>query len=224
MPQPPASSSSSLSAFAGANVANVGSLSNPQKFETPPQGYAQKGYESVVWTAEDANDDPLEFAIYFRGEHETTWKLLKDKLDTHFYSWDTTTMPDGAYYLKIVASDAPGNPSGDGLSSERESERFEVDNTPPTVTQLTADAGNGTIRVRFQASDSASSVASAQYSLDAEDWTLVFPAGGLSDSLNENYDFILVKVAPGEHTVTVRVYDQFDNLASAKATVRLGGN
>ncbi len=226
MPQPQASSSSSTSAsiFASAGISNAGSGSNPQKFETPPQGNAQKGYESVVWTAEDANDDPLEFAVYFRGENETAWKLLKDKLDTHFYSWDTTTMPDGAYYLKIVASDAPGNPSGDGLSSERESDRFEVDNTPPTVTQLTADAGSGTIRVRFQASDSASSVARAQYSLDAEDWVLVFPAGGLSDSLSEKFDFLLTKVAPGEHTVTVRVYDQFDNLASAKVVVRLAGN
>jgi hypothetical protein len=224
MPQPPASSSSSASIFASAGISNAGSGSSPQKFETPPQGYAQKGYESVVWTADDVNDDQLEFAVYFRGENETSWKLLKDKLDTHFYSWDTTAMPDGAYYLKIVASDAPGNPSGDGLSFERESERFQVDNTAPTVTQLTADAGSGTVRVRFQASDSASSVARAQYSLDAEEWVLVFPAGGLSDSLSEKYDFLVTKVAPGEHTVTVRVYDQFDNLASAKVVVRLGGN
>ena len=64
----------------------------------------------MLWTADDANDDQLEFAVYFRGENETTWKLLKDKLDTRFYSWDTTSMPDGAYYLKIVASDAPSNP------------------------------------------------------------------------------------------------------------------
>jgi hypothetical protein len=76
--------------------------------------YSQKGYESVLWTADDANDDQLEFAIYFRGENETTWKLLKDKLDSRFYSWDTTTMPDGAYYLKVVASDAPSNPAGEG--------------------------------------------------------------------------------------------------------------
>ena len=76
------------------------------------------------------------------------------------------------------------------------------------------------MRVRFQASDTASFIARAQYSLDAGDWTLVFPAGGLSDALRENYDFQLQKVAPGEHTITVRVYDQFENVSSAKATVR----
>ena len=51
----------------------------------------------------------------FRGENEHDWKLLKDKVEQKFYSWDTTTMPDGAYYLKIVATDAPSNPPGVGV-------------------------------------------------------------------------------------------------------------
>ena len=50
------------------------------------------------------------YAVYYRGEGEQNWRLLKDKLNQTFYSWDTTSMPDGAYYLKIVASDLPSNP------------------------------------------------------------------------------------------------------------------
>ncbi len=224
MPQPTTSASSMNSAFTAAVASNMGSQGGSGRFDPPPQGMSQKGYQSVLWTAEDANDDQLEFSVYFRGENETTWKLLKDKLDTRFYSWDTTTMPDGAYYLKIVASDAPSNPAGEGLTGERESDRFVVDNTPPSIAQLTADAtvGGATVRVRFQASSPASFITRAQYSLDAGDWTLVFPAGGLSDALRENYDFQLAKVGPGEHTITVRVYDQFENVSSAKATVRIG--
>ena len=176
-----------------------------------------------MWTAEDQNDDQLEYAVYFRGENETNWKLLKDHLDSKFYSWDTTTMPDGAYYLKIVASDALSNPAGEGRTSELESDRFVVDNTPPVITQLTADpsGSTGTVRIRFQANASASFITRAQYSLDSGDWTLVFPTGGLSDALRENYDFPVQKVAPGEHTVTVRVFDQFENVSSAKATIRV---
>jgi hypothetical protein len=219
MPQPPATSS----IVSAANIANAASSSNAARFDAVPQGFTQKGYQSVVWTAEDANEDQLEFSVYFRGESESTWKLLKDKLDTRFYTWDTTAMPDGAYYLKIVATDAPGNPAGEGLTSERESDRFEVDNTPPAIAQLTADSTGaaGAVRVRFQASHPSSSIARAQYSIDADDWTLVFPSGGLSDSSRENYDFQLPKVAAGEHTITVRVYDQFENVSSAKATVRV---
>ena len=222
MPQPATSASSANSTFTVASGASLGAQTGNARFDVAPQGFSQKGYESVLWTAEDANDDQLEYAIYFRGENEATWRLLKDKLDAHFYSWDTTTMPDGAYYLKIVASDAPSNPAGEGLTAERESERFVVDNTPPSITQLTADtSGGAAMRVRFQASSLASFIARAQYSLDAGDWTLVDPTGGLSDALQERYDFQVQKIGPGDHTITVRVYDEFENVSSAKATVRI---
>jgi WD40 repeat protein len=222
MPQPPPSGSSPSGPFVSA--ISGGSASPPAHFDPVPQGVTQKGYQSVLWTAEDANDDQLEFAVYFRGENENAWKLLKDKLDTRFYSWDTTSLPDGAYYLKIVASDAPSNPAGEGLSSERVSERFVVDNTPPGISQLTADAAGAGARVRFQASAPVSFITRAQYSLDAGEWTLVFPAGGLSDAPRESYDFQLQKISPGEHTVTVRVFDQFENVSSAKVTVRVSAS
>lgn len=217
MPQPQPTASSPNNA---PSISTLGSSPSPAHFDPMPQGTSQKGYQSVLWTAEDANDDQLEFAIYFRAENDATWRLLKDKLDTRFYSWDTTSMPDGVYYLKIVASDAPSNPNGEGLSSERESDRFVVDNTPPSIAQLTAESQSADVRVRFQASVAVSYIARAQYSLDAGDWTLVFPAGGLSDAPRENYDFRLQKVPQGEHTITVRVYDQFENVSTAKTTVR----
>jgi hypothetical protein len=221
VPQPPPSASSPAAAFTVTSISPIGSSIGSARFDPMPQGSSQKGYQSALWTADDANDDQLEFSIYFRGENETEWKLLKDKLDTRFYSWDTTSMPDGAYYLKIVASDEPSNPSGEGLTSERESDRFVVDNTPPSIAQLTADSVSAGVRVRFQASAPVSFISRAQYSLDAGDWTLVFPAGGLSDAPRESYDFQLPKVSAGEHTLTVRVYDQFENVSSAKTTVKV---
>src|SRR5260370_2705280 len=75
----------------------------------------------------------MRYTVYFRGENEHEWKLLKENLEQKFYSWDTTALPDGAYYLKIVATDAPSNPPALALKTERESERFEGDNTPPLL-------------------------------------------------------------------------------------------
>jgi hypothetical protein len=193
------------------------------RYEPPPQGYAQKGYQSVLWNTEDANDDELTYSVYYRGENEKDWKLLKDKLEQKFYSWDTNSMPDGAYYLKIVASDEKSNPPDQALTAEHVSDRFIVDNTPPTVTQITsqpapAAAGDPAVTVRFRASDTASSIVRTQYSLDAGDWTIVPPVGGLSDALTEEYSVTLRGLAPGEHTVSVRVYDQFENESTAKTT------
>ncbi|HET7150839.1 MAG TPA: hypothetical protein VFI60_05470 [Candidatus Acidoferrum sp.] len=195
-------------------------------FEQPPQGILQKGYRTVLWTAHDDNDDELQFSVYYRGENETEWKLLKDKLDQKFYSFDTTTLPDGAYYLKIVASDAPSNPPANALKTERESERFEVDNTPPVIEHLeslvaTTRGGSpaaASVITKFVAKDAASAIDHAQYSLDGADWILVAPQGGISDASEERYDFTLAGLAPGEHTVAVRAYDTFDNVGSAKTT------
>jgi hypothetical protein len=196
------------------------------RFEQPPQGTLQKGYQTVLWTAHDDNDDEMRYAVYFRGENEREWKLLKDNLEQKFYSWDTTTLPDGAYYLKIVASDAPSNPPALALKTEREGERFEVDNTPPVIEHLEAAAAmewSGSVASRlvftkFVARDAASSVDRAQYSVDGGEWILVAPTGHISDAPEERYEFSLTGLAAGEHTISVRAYDRFENVGSAKTT------
>jgi hypothetical protein len=197
---------------------------SPVRFEQPPQGFRDKGYQSVLWSAHDENDDELRFSLYFRGENETDWKLLKDKLEQKFYSWDSTAMPDGAYYLKIVATDALSNPPEQALTTERESERFVVDNTPPLIEKLTAKnftsrSGSQLCNVEFTARDATSTIERAQYSVDGADWILLVPAGGISDAPEERYAFTIS--ADREHTVAVRAYDRFDNVGSAKTTVKV---
>lgn len=205
--------------IAGVTIAQSSSAS---RFEQPPQGVMQKGYQTVVWTAHDDNEDELQYAVYFRGENEKEWKLLKDKLDQKFYSFDTTALADGAYYLKIVASDAPSNPPATALTAERESERFEVDNTPPVVEDLRVGPASGKMSgshpVSFTARDAASAIDRAQYSLDGGEWVLVAPGNGISDAPVEHYDFGVEAGSPGEHTLVVRVYDRFENVGTAKVT------
>jgi hypothetical protein len=186
----------------------------PAKFEVPPQGTLQKGYQSVLWSAHDDNDDELRYTVYYHGENEHDWKLLKNNLDQKFYSWDSTTLPDGAYYLKIVATDALSNPPDLALKTERESERFEIDNTPPVIDGLKA----GVSMVQFTARDSGTSIERAQYSIDGGDWTLVSPIGSISDASEERYGFSINGLVPGEHTIAVRAYDRFENVGSAKIT------
>ena len=191
------------------------------RVEIPPQGFEEKGYQSVLWNAHDDNDDDLIYTIYYRGEGERNWRLLKDKLTQRYYSWDTTSMPDGAYYLKIVASDSPSNPSGQALSAQRESDRFEIANTPPRIDNLHAEVGASTLTISFEGVSSSDPIARAQYSLDGGDWQIVLPVGELSDAPKESYRIQIPGVAAGEHTVAVQVADRFDNAATVKATVKI---
>jgi len=195
------------------------------KFDPPPQGFAQKGFQSVIWTAHDDNDDDLRYSVYFRGEGEKEWKLLKDGLEQRFYAFDTTALADGAYYLKIVASDAASNDSLRALTAEKESERFEVDNTPPVIEDLRAGPPSGKmsggIPFSFTTRDSATAIEKAEYSVDGGEWKLILPESDLSDAPVERYHSGLPALAAGEHTIAVRVFDRFQNVGSAKVTIQV---
>jgi sugar lactone lactonase YvrE len=198
-----------------------GSSVSPLSIEPPVASSMQyaKGYVGVRWAAADPNGDPLIYTIEIRGANETEWKPLKDKLTEKYYSWDSTAFPDGEYRLRITASDAPGNPPGEGLSARMESDPFWIDNTPPKISGLTASRNGGKLEIRWHAADALNNIKKAEYSLDGGDWTVVAPTGRLSDSPELDYD-LSVDAGPGEHTVALRVEDDYDNQASDKVVVQ----
>ncbi len=145
------------------------------------------------------------------------------------YSFDAALIPDGGYRIKVVASDAPSHSPGEALTDSRESDRFEIDTTPPVVSGLRAEQAMvkcaqppciGPVRVTFDAEDAASPIAHAEYALDAGTWQYIDPVGQLSDSRREHYDFEIPAKAlagkTGEHLITVRVYDRHENVGVAK--------
>jgi hypothetical protein len=209
---------------AGLNLGSDISGSSGVHFESPTPSNHDRDAIGVKWNAHDDNDDQLVYSVYYRGDGETRWLLLKDNLTDKAYSFDASLLPDGGYTVKVVGSDAPSHSPGDALTASKESRRFEVDTTPPRVENLSASLEGAQIRVRFRADDGFSTIKRAEYSIDAGEWKFVEPTGQLSDAKIEDYDF-LAAVGPGnesaaEHVVVVRVYDKYDNLGAAKALVK----
>ena len=197
-----------------------------QHFDTPPPTTHDRDAIGVRWSVHDDNEDQMVYAVYYRGDGDTRWLLLKNELTDKFYSFDASLLPDGGYTVKVVASDAPSHSPGEALTASRESPRFEVDTTPPQVEELKASVEATQIHVTFRAVDSFSPIKRAEYSVDAGDWQFVEPVGQLSDAKTETYDFrIPVPSPPGaplqlEHVVVARAYDRYDNMSSAKVVVR----
>jgi outer membrane protein assembly factor BamB len=191
------------------------------RFDAQPLMQHDSDSIGVKWTVHDDNDDQMVYSIYYRGDGEKRWLLLKDKVTDKFYSFDASLLPDGGYTVKVVASDALSHSPGDALSSEKESARFEVDTTPPRIESLIAVTEAGQIHVTFRAADDFSPLDHAEYSVDAGDWQFIEPVGQLSDSKTENYDFkVAAAGASEEHVIVVRVYDRYDNMSSAKTVIR----
>jgi sugar lactone lactonase YvrE len=186
---------------------------------TTPAMQLAKGHVGARWLASDPNGDSLIYTVEIRGAGETEWKLLKDRVAEKYISWDSTAFPDGEYHLRITASDAPGNPPTEALTARMESDAFWIDNTPPKISDLAATRAAGKLEVRWHAADALNHITKAEYSLDGGEWTAVAPVTKLSDSLELDYD-LTVDAGPGEHTIAVRLQDEYENLAADKVVVR----
>ncbi len=176
-----------------------------------------KAFLGVRWTAADPNSDTLIYKIEIRGVNDTAWRLLKDKLREKEYSWDSSAFPDGDYIVRVTASDEPSNPPAGALTDSLTSDPFTIDNTPPVITQgaVVREASGAT--VRCTARDAASIIDKAEISVDGGEWQWIEPVSRISDAREEEY---LVPAPAGEHTVALRVTDDYDNQAVAKIAVK----
>ena len=94
------------------------------------------------------------------------------------------------------------------------------DLTPPRITALISSRNGTSIEVRWHAADALNVISKAEYSLDGGDWTVVNPAAKLSDSKELDYILTLNNVPAGEHTVAVRIADEYDNQTTDKVVAK----
>lgn len=187
----------------------------------PPRRVYQRGARSLQWTAEDRNGDKLMYDLFYKEVKDTNYTLLKEGLSENFFTVDGQALADGRYTFRVVARDTAGNPDGMSLSGEKISEPIDIDNTQPTVTASGAPQIAGdTARAVFIASDKASFLTRAEYSINGGEWKPVYADDGISDSPDERYTITIPMRTTGEHSVTLRVFDANGNAGSARVVVR----
>jgi hypothetical protein len=176
----------------------------------------QKGLQAFVWRADDGNNDRLQYDVFYRREGETSWKALKRSLWDPIFVWDTTSVPDGTYLLKIAASDAPSNSPGTALLGELESVSFDIDNTPPRIEVQPPAKSAARTTIGFAVRDEHSPILRVEYSLDASRWRVVYPKDGIPDSRREEFEVTLENGEAGR-SVIIRATDAMNNVATAVA-------
>ncbi len=174
----------------------------------------QKGLQTLQWKADDENDDDLTYDVLYRREGETTWKTLRKAVTESILVWDTTTIPNGTYFVKVVASDAPSNPLATALAGELDSAAFEVDNTPPVISIAGVRVVSGRTIISFDVKDDHSPIRGVEYSSDGQRWRGVFPVDGIADSREEHYE-LPIEGELGERGITLRASDAMNNVSTA---------
>ena len=174
----------------------------------------QKGLQSFVWRADDDNDDRLRYDVLYRRTDDPAWHLLRRQSEDQLLTWDTTSVPDGTYIIKVSASDGASNAPGAGLVGELESEAFEIDNGAPAIVFLQASRDATGTRVVFEVRDGHSAVSTAEFSVDGGKWQTAYPVDGAADSRVERFEIRVEGDAAGR--VVVRASDAMNNATTAR--------
>ncbi|HOL70674.1 MAG TPA: hypothetical protein PLA43_15195 [Bryobacteraceae bacterium] len=217
-----AASQSQTSSSYSITVTDTGETGAATSSGTPTQSLSRSGSDQlqIVWQAEDPDNDRLVYSVYFRGEGEREWKLLKDNLTENAYMLDADSLADGRYWFRVVASDSPANAPGTAREAEMISSPTLIDHTPPVVTAGAPKRTGSRVEIEVEAVDAASPLRRAEYSVDAGPWVPIEPVEGIIDSERERFVVRLDDLAPGEHLIVFRVVDSAGNAGLAKAIIR----
>jgi len=187
------------------------------------RGY-ERGLLTFMWRADDENRDELIYDVEYRREGDTSWKPLKRGLADTILVWDTTSVPNGRYVVRVVATDSPSNSPTTALTGDMESSAFDVDNLPPSITVTAARREGTRTSIAFDVKDDLSAVLKVDYSLDGDRWVPLYPKDGIADSRAEQFE--LTVEDPAGRGVVLRAADALNNVSSARgeAPAATGGS
>ncbi len=173
----------------------------------------------LTWRADAKDGDTLVYRLFYRSEGDDAWVTvpLDKPLKKTEYLWDTESVADGWYRVKVVASDEESNAAGDALTDEKISEPVKVDNRRPEVVNLafTNNLLTGIAR------DNLSLIRYLEYAVDGGEWKFFNPKDGVYDDREESFAVNLEPLQPGPHSIAVRATDDEGNIGVEKISVRV---
>jgi hypothetical protein len=214
--------SSEDGAVAGLDESVAEARRPPGDGATPPspgRRMFQKGLQTLQWKADDTDSDHLSYTLQYRRAGELTWHDLRAGLTDTIFVWDTTTVPDGRYIVRVTVTDAPSNTAERAMTNTRESDPIDIDNTPPAITSEVTHAANGAIRLSVHVHDAQSALQKVEFVIGDGAWRLLSPVDGLTDSPDERFEIPLASEADAARIV-IRATDALQNVTAQPAAIR----
>ncbi len=183
--------------------------------------YPHPGMQIVTWTLADADDDELRSTFSIRRAGTTDWLDLALNTTDTFAQFDTTSLADGVYDTRVVATEQAPRPFADRLTVTFETDDLVIDKTVPEILETkvsrTADALLVTIRGR----DAVSLLIGAEFVFNnGHRAEATQPDDGIRDSRAESFTLRLEpEKALHATSVEIILYDELGNASSRRVTL-----
>lgn len=169
---------------------------------------------SLTWDVENPDDDRLRYRLYFRNETHSAWlPILREHelLEQTDYDWETRTLPDGYYRVRVEVSDEASNPLAFIKRSEAVSAPLLVDNHGPEIVNLRVQGKE----LSGIAKDALGPIQTLELSLNGAPYVPIASVDGLLDTREERFAVDLSSLAPGTHIASVRASDAAHNATAS---------
>ncbi len=147
---------------------------------------------------------------------------VDNHVTTNSFDWNTKTVPDGQYQIKVVASDFQSNPT-DPRTGEGYSQPFLIVNTPPVLMLSPSTAiinPDKTITLKGIVTSKLAFVKAVQYQIDkVKDVYSAAADQGMFDSTSSPFTIRTLAQTSGPHTITVTATDEAGNSSTTSTTL-----
>ena len=96
------------------------------------------------------------------------------------------------------------------MADLKESTRFLIDNTQPTIQFLESTSIDSTVTISFIVQDNQSPIRHVEYSINALDWITLYAEDGLADSETERFQVTIAESSL--EYIVIRAKDSMNNI------------
>ncbi|RKY25282.1 MAG: hypothetical protein DRP62_01640 [Planctomycetota bacterium] len=167
------------------------------------------GVFKISYKAKDDNNDKLIYKIEFRKIGRTNWIEIEDKIEADSFEWDSKTVEDGRYEIRVTANDERDNTTTTKLIGSRISDPVVVDNAGPMIDEYKTSKVEA---LELKISDELSAIGKVEYTIDSNaEWIGAMPVDMVYDTTEEDVNITIEKLTVGEHIITIKARDAVGN-------------
>jgi hypothetical protein len=178
------------------------------------------GAQVVLWTVTDPDNDNFVCTFSVRRDGDAAWTEIAANTRDGYAQFDTSHLPDGIYFTRLVATETSPRPPAERLSQNFETDDFVIDHTGPEIVAATARRTGDSVTVSMAGRDRLSLLDGIEVVFNNGTREIVEqPADGVRDGREETFELELpVSRVANATSVEVTLYDAAGNGTARRLT------